>query len=338
MKKNLFFALLLTFGAFATSFAQAVNDTVYVTINRLPVKVNPIASRDSVYAGQSVNLTVTNCIGTVNWNNGLTGGSVTINPTTTRYYVAQCTSSAGCVGAKDSVRVVFKSLISPIATSASICFNESTTLTAPSTCTGGTITWSNNSTGGSITVSPTSTTTYTYTCTYTGSGTSNASGNLTVQVKPRPLAPTLVANPASILTGASSTITASNCSGTISWTKPDGTPITTSVSGGSLTITPTATTTYLAYCTTNGCSGPSASQEITVDSPIPSVAFSAPQICQGDPITITASGCNGTYVWSSGQTTPAITVTTTLSNYTVNVLCRTTAGDSAPKKIKLKLN
>ena len=315
MKKNLFFALLLTFGAFATSFAQAVNDTVYVTINRLPVKVNPSASRDSVYAGQSVNLTVTNCIGTVNWNNGLTGGSVTINPTITRYYVAQCTSSAGCVGAKDSVRVVFKSLLSPTATSASICFNESTTLTAPSTCTGGTITWSNNSTGGSITVSPTSTTTYTYTCTYTGSGTSNASGSLTVQVKPRPLAPTLVANPASILTGASSTITASNCSGTISWTKPDGTPITTGVSGSSLTI-----------------------QEITVDSPIPSVAFSAPQICQGDPITITASGCSGTYVWSSGQTTPAITVTTTLSNYTVNVLCRTTAGDSAPKKIKLKLN
>lgn len=337
MKKILLFALIIlgTLSKSNISFGQVVNDTVYVTINKLPVKVNPTASRDTVYGGQSVTLSVTNCTGTVSWNNGLTGGSVTVNPTTTRYYVAQCTSAAGCVGAKDSVRVFYKTLSTPTTTNASICLNESTTLTAPSTCSNGTITWSNNSTGSTITVSPVSTTTYSYTCTYSGSGTSNASGSLTITVKPRPVAPTLVANPSNILTGASSTITASNCTGTITWTKADGTVLST---GASYTVSPTATTTYYAFCTTNGCAGASSSQEITVNSPVPSVSFSAPQICQGDPITITASGCSGTYVWSSGQNTASITVTATTSDYVVSVLCRTTAGDSAPKKIKLKLN
>lgn len=331
--KKIFLLSVLLMGFFSqTSFSQIANDTVYVTINRLPLKPNPATSRDSVYTGQSATLTVTNCTGTVTWNNGLTGGSITITPTVTRYYVATCTSTAGCIAPKDSIKVNMKTLSVPTTTAASICTGVSTSLTATSACVAGTINWSNGSTGQTISVSPTSTTTYTYTCTFTGSGTSNASPSIIITVKSRPVAPTLVANPSNIITGASSTITASNCSGTITWS--NGT------TGTTLTVSPTQTTSYTAYCTTNLCDGPQSTQEITVNSPIPSVSFSATQICQGDPITITASGCavGGTYVWSSGQTTPSITVTTTLSDYTVNVLCRTSAGDSAPKKIKLKLN
>ena len=330
------FLLILSFLCFSSFFSNKVkaqtNDTVYVTINKLPVKVNPVTSRDSIYAGQSAVLSVSNCTGTVTWSNGLTGASITISPTTTKYYWSQCTSVAGCTGPRDSVKVSMKTLVAPTSTSAStgnaICLNESTALIS-SGCNGGTINWSNGQTGQTITVTPSVTTTYTYTCTYSNAGVSSNSPSLTITVKPRPVAPTLVASNNDIVIGSSTTITASNCTGTVTWSN--------GLTGASITVSPTVTSSYSAYCTTNDCYGASSTQQILVHSPIPSVTFSNSAICQGDPITITAGGCSGSYVWSTGATTTSITVTNTLGDVNVNVLCRTSAGDSQTKKIKLKL-
>ncbi|WP_307141353.1 hypothetical protein [Siphonobacter sp. SORGH_AS_1065] len=70
-----------------------------------------------------------------------------------------------------------------------------------------------------------------------------------------PAAPNVSASATSINSGQSSTLTASNCSGTVSWSSGQ--------SGSSIQVSPTATTTYTATCTVGSCSSP-ASSGVTV--------------------------------------------------------------------------
>ncbi|WAC10158.1 M4 family metallopeptidase [Dyadobacter pollutisoli] len=74
-------------------------------------------------------------------------------------------------------------------------------------------------------------------------------------------APTLSANPSTINSGGSSTLTASNCGGTVTWSHGLGT-------GGAKTVSPTTPTTYTATCTANGCTSNSASVTVNVNGPV----------------------------------------------------------------------
>ncbi len=124
---------------------------------------------------------------------------------------------------------------------ATVCSGTTATLTATG-CTGGTLLWNTGATTASITVTPTATTTYTATCTLNGCKASD-NGIVTVNPKPTPLV-----NDVSICTSESATLTVTGCTGgTISWNTGASTP--------SITVTPTATTTYTATCTANGCTG-----------------------------------------------------------------------------------
>ncbi|PWJ59675.1 putative secreted protein (Por secretion system target) [Dyadobacter jejuensis] len=64
-----------------------------------------------------------------------------------------------------------------------------------------------------------------------------------------PAAPTVTANPTSITSGHSSQLSATNCSGNITWSH--------GLSGNPVQVNPTVTTTYTATCTVNGCSSSS---------------------------------------------------------------------------------
>ncbi|MDQ1087569.1 RICIN domain-containing protein [Siphonobacter sp. SORGH_AS_1065] len=75
-----------------------------------------------------------------------------------------------------------------------------------------------------------------------------------------PGAPSVSASATSINSGQSSTLTASNCSGTVSWSSGQ--------SGSSIQVSPTATTTYTATCTVGSCSSPASSGvTVTVNTP-----------------------------------------------------------------------
>jgi hypothetical protein len=58
-----------------------------------------------------------------------------------------------------------------------------------------------------------------------------------------------------------------------------------------------------------GCEAFSSSINITINSgPVPVIAAGGPlQFCDGGQVTLTANGAQ-TYLWSTGQTTPSITV------------------------------
>ncbi|GGD70851.1 hypothetical protein GCM10011514_38700 [Emticicia aquatilis] len=112
------------------------------------------------------------------------------------------------------------------------------------------------------------------------------------------------------------TLTQNSPSCTYSWS-PGG--ATTS----SITVNPTATTTYTVTSGLNGCTS-TASTTITVSGTSPTV--NSPTICSGQSATLTASGCTGTVYWSNGVTANSITVSpTTTTNYTAN--CNTVSGN-----------
>ncbi|AFK05445.1 conserved repeat domain protein (plasmid) [Emticicia oligotrophica DSM 17448] len=331
-------------------FAQSTDpsDTLKIIISLLPSKPTLTKNRDSIYVGQAVTLTAANCNGTITWSNGTTGNNMTVSPNQSQFYAAFCTSPFGCVGSKDSIKVNVQNLPFPTASPQTICDGESTTLTAYG-CSGGTIKWNTAQTGavivanptysaGSITPSPIySETTYSYTCTYPNNGQSQ-SASVTVKVNFRPQVPAISANPTTILTNGSSTLSVSNCNGTVEWQKESANTWTNDGTGGSKVVTLNKTTNYRARCISaqNCSSSYSGVFTITVSSPIPSVTASASDVCQGTGVTLTASGCSGTYKWNSGQTTPSITVNTQTSGV-YEVYCQDSAGISESKKIKFSL-
>lgn len=73
-----------------------------------------------------------------------------------------------------------------------------------------------------------------------------------------PSPPSVSANPSTINAGASSTLSASNCNGTITWTNGLG-------NNSSVNVAPASTTTYYATCTVSGCTSNQAAVTVTVN-------------------------------------------------------------------------
>jgi hypothetical protein len=346
-------ALMVFFCAFFNSklvFSQLSdsNDTLKIIIRLLPTKPTLSINRDTIYVGQNVALTASNCNGVITWSNGANATSISVSPNQSQYYWAFCTSNFGCIGTKDSIKVNVKNLPIPTASPQTICDGESTTLTALG-CVGGTIKWNTGQTGASIVVNPSYTagsitpspayseSSFSFSCTYPNNGTSQ-SASVIVRVNARPQVPIISANPTSIKTNASSTLTVSNCIGTVEWQKENTNSWIDDGMGSTKTVTLSKTTNYQAKCVSpqNCSSAYSGAFIITVSSPTPNVAASALEVCQGTNVTLTASGCSGTYKWSTGETNSAISINTQTNNL-VEVVCQDSAGISTAKKIKFTL-
>lgn len=56
------------------------SDTLKIIIRLLPSKPSLSKNRDSIYVGQAVTLTASNCNGTITWSNGITGNNLTVSP------------------------------------------------------------------------------------------------------------------------------------------------------------------------------------------------------------------------------------------------------------------
>jgi phospholipase C len=159
-----------------------------------------------------------------------------------------------------------------------------------------------SSSGGTWSVKPASTTTYTATATGPG-GTTSSSVTVTVTAAPPPTV-TISANPASISPGGSSLLTVTaNGSTQVTVTGTDGSNHSMQASsGGTLSVSPAATTTYTATATGPGGT---ASAKVTVEvisNPPPAVTISANPgtIMAGNPSTLTVTASNATEVTVTG--------------------------------------
>ncbi len=257
--------------------------------------------------------------GTYAWSNSANTAAITV--TTPNTYTVTVTNSAnGCTASASAT--VTQTAVPPVAsinpsTFLLSCTATSTVLTATG---GGTYQWSTGV--GTNTITVTTPNTYTVTVTDGTSGcTATASAIVSQNIAP-PVAAVNPANATLTCTNTSAVLTASG-GGTYLW----------SSGGNNNTITVTTPNTYTVTVTdgTNGCTATASAlvnQDITA--PVAGVTpATATLTCTANSATLTASG-GGTYSWSNGTNTAAITVSTP-NTYTVTVTnptngCTATAG------------
>lgn len=244
---------------------------IVVPANPYPVKpvISP-AGPITNCSGGTVTLT-SNSSNVVNvWSTGSNAQSIGV--ATSGNYTVTSQNVFGCNATSDPVAVTAGSssgppTITPSGTNYICQSGGSLTLTSSSPT--GNI-WSTGETTQSIVVS----TTGNYSVTVSG-GCGNTSASTTVIVSPAVVAS---ASPSSIVYGQTTTLTASNCSGTVNWNNGAG-------SGSSVVVQPTANVTYLATCASTGCSGsvavavnqcpPAHSITTTINSTSPTTEFRA---------------------------------------------------------------
>ncbi len=173
-----------------------------------------------------------------------------------------------------------------------ICRNEYVTLSATGCV--GTVVWSNGETGAAIQVQPQQTTKYTAICRARPGCISCFAEVWKITVN-TPGAPIIASSAKIICANDAVTLTATNCAGAVHW--PDQT------TGSGWTGKLQQTTTFQATCEQNNCvSNPSAVVSVQVAAPTtPLVSAGKGDVCAGQPVRLTASGCVGTIRWTDGS-------------------------------------
>lgn len=233
------------------------------------------------------------------WSTAATTSSVILVPTSTSTYSVIGTDANGCTGI-DLVTITVNPLPSAgITGDTNICIGSSTVLTAS----GGTnYVWSTTATSASISVSPTTSSTYSVLVIDANGCSAVAVATVTVNPLPTPG----ITGDTTICYGDIATLTASGGTNYL-W----NTLQTTSF----ISINLTSTSTFSVIVTdVNGCSA-SAVHTVTVN-PLPNISINGNlTVCQGEVITLTASGATS-YSWNNGVTS-AVIITTSSSTYSV---------------------
>ncbi|MGE0637779.1 MAG: M4 family metallopeptidase [Bacteroidia bacterium] len=204
-------------------------------------------------------------------------------------------SQPGC----STARVPVTATINPnpavtVSNDQSICSGSPITLSASGLV--GTILWTPvGATTSSITVSPTSATTYTATAT-------NSCGTATddVTISITPAAAVNASADQNVCPGDAITLGTSSVVGDLLWS-PGG------ETTASITVSPTVNTTYTVTAS-NSCGSASDNIEVTIGTTPTVDAGADAELCEGESVTLNASG-SGTFLWSTGETTASITVT-----------------------------
>ncbi|MEK7413395.1 MAG: hypothetical protein AAB263_08765, partial [Planctomycetota bacterium] len=272
-------------------------DAVTVTVNTVNAAITP-GSSPTFCEGGSVTLTASGGV-SYSWSTGATTAAITVSTGGT--YSVTVTDANGCTGVASQLVTVLPAPTASISASGATTFCEggSVTLTASG---GNTYSWSTGATTAAITVS----TSGNYIVTATAANGCTDTENQSVTVLPNPTASISPSGATTFCEGGSVTLTASGGSFYL-W----NTGATTAA------ITVSTSNTYTVIVTgANGCTD-TESQVVTVN-PLPTAGITpngATTFCEGGSVMLTASG-GTTYVWSTGATTAAITVSNS-GTYTV---------------------
>jgi len=150
-----------------TKSGATATDAVVVTVNLLPTA--NAGSDKTIYKGASTTLTATGGV-SYTWSPGVYGQTISVSPTQTTTYKVSVYSAANCSASDDAI-VYVNTLTVNAGEDKTICKGGSVTLTATGA---DSYSWSNTVLASTITVSPTSTSTYYVTGTKQGATASNA--------------------------------------------------------------------------------------------------------------------------------------------------------------------
>jgi phospholipase C len=301
------------------------------------------ASPTSINAGSSSTLTVTATNAShvkLSGSDGSsyaispTGGTQVVSPTATTTYTATASGNGGQATATATVTVVPAGAptVQITANPASIAAGGSSTLTVTATnATQITISGSDGSSytlspsGGAQSVSPTKTTTYTANATGNG-GTATATATVTIAAANSPTVQ-ITANPASIAAGGSSTLTVTATNSTkVTVSGSDGSSYTLGPTGGTQSVSPSATTTYTATATGSGGTTTATATVTVVAAGVPTVTITAnpTSIAAGGSSTLTVTAANASKVTISGSDGSSYTLNPTGGTQTVTPASTTT--------------
>ena len=294
-----------------------------VTLTNIPAETVTAGADEAICEGDAVTITASGS-GSIEWFDGGgnsvgTGASISVSPTTTTTYDAVLTDGNGCTDT-DQLTVT----VNPVNdatfsySSATLCLggaNETPTIngTGTFTATPAGLVFADASTGE---IDMTSSTANTYNITFTTTGTCGETFMETITLTSSPDATFSYSAAefcAEVGTEAPSFPSGSSA-GTFS-TTPAGLSI--NASNGTITLDASTANTYTVTNTiaaSGSCPQVVATEDITINA-LPTVDAGADQeVCDGDQVTLTATGAD-TYTWDNGASqgvafTPSVGVTT----------------------------
>lgn len=315
------YSFMLGLGLFlGISLKSQAQDSLYVIVGQTPSAPLLSTKKNPVNISENAVLVANGCIGQVVWSDGIIGASRIVALERTTEFRARCITAQRCTSAESKL-VVQVTLNSPqIEGIQEICEGKSVTLTARG-CVQETR-WQDDGVGEKRTFQPTTTTTYQAKCVQNGMVSSTTS--ILVTVNPKPAPPTITKSNSSTVELGQAVALQANCNGaTVLWDNG-------SVQSVINVIPAQSTNTYSAVCvSTQGCQSEKSSFILTTQSTKPTLTVSNQKVCAGQSVTLIASNCVGSYLWSSGENTP--TINPILSNTSQFwVKCKTAAGESEP--------
>lgn len=245
-----------------------------------------------------------------------------VYPISTTTYSLTATDTAGCDTVSEITITVLNSKATIAALPDTICAGDSTKLTASG---GASYLWSTSQTTNTIWVKPSGNATFTVTA---KSGTCTSSLSTMVYVNPVPVP--VISGPVAICKDSSASLTVTGGT-TYKWSNGE-----TSATIETSNITSNITFTVTAY---NGVCSKDTSFTLTLKSPPLVNITKDTTICDGQSITLKASG-GGTYLWSTSATTDTIVVnpsSSTTYSVTVDSVCSSTSSVSVSIKTSATL-
>jgi gliding motility-associated-like protein len=231
-----------TYTVTGTTAGCTGSNTVALAVSTPPV-ITVSSPTPAICLGQCANITVTGATNCTWMPGSLSGLTVSVCPTVTTTYTLTASNAAGCD--TTTTYIITVNPLPVIGTSAipsTICAGQCSNILASGA---NTYQWSQaGATGDSTTFCPTVTTAYTVTGTSLAGCSSSAQVNVTVINLPGVVAGAL---PDTLCIGQGSQLTAGGAS-TYLWTPGN-------LNGGTVTVYPTQTTTYVVIGTSNGCTG-----------------------------------------------------------------------------------
>jgi sugar lactone lactonase YvrE len=274
-----------------------------VTVNAPTTPVITAGGATTFCAGGSVTLTASAAASYL-WSNGATTQSITVAASGT--YSVAATDANGCSATSAATNVT----VSPLPAAAvsadgptTFCAGGSVTLTASA---GASYLWSNGATTRAITVTASGNFRVTV-ANANGCSATSAATSVTVNA---PATPVITAGGATTFCAGGSVVLTASPASSYLWSNGATTQSITVATSGAFSV---------ATTDANGCSATSAATNVTVSAlPVATVSADGPTtFCDGAHVTLTASA-GASYLWSTGATTPAITVNAS-GNYSVTV-------------------
>lgn len=283
--------------------------TKTIVVKPLPNVLINGGSPVSTCGTQTITLTGSGA-STYTWSTGANTSTVSVSPSGSTGYTLTGKTN-GCTNTATTMVTVNPIPNITINGSTTICYGQSTVLTSN----GGTsYTWSPGGAAGSITVSPTSNTSYNVTGINAQGCTKTVSATVVVNSLP-----SVSSTSMTVCSGKTATITASGAS-SYTWS--------TGSNAASISSSPGSTTNYTVTGTgANSCTNTAVGQ-VSV-TPVPTISVASGTVCYNSPYTLVAGGAN-VYNWSTGQSgssisvTPSVTTTYTVTGTAVNT-CTNTA-------------